>query len=313
METLENVIELKPADKKSANNVVNILLVDDETRNLDVLDSVLASPELRLVRAQTAEDALLALVHHEFACMVLDIQMPTMSGLELARLIKTRKRNQHVPIIFLTAYFLEEKDILQGYGAGAVDYLTKPVNPQILKSKVGVFVDLFRTTHALTAVNNVLEQEISQRKKAEEALRKINGELEISGQKATMQLAAIVESSDDAIISKDTNGIIVSWNKGAEHLFGYTAEEIIGKSVTILIPPDHLNEEPEILRRIRSGDFIDHYETVRRRKDGKLIDISLTVSPLKDADRQDHRRLKNRARYDRAANPGRGGVETRQR
>ncbi|HEY1718113.1 MAG TPA: response regulator [Verrucomicrobiae bacterium] len=281
MKALENE---NASGAKSAGGIVNILIVDDELRNLDVLDSILESPELNLVRAKTAEDALLALVHEEFACIILDIQMPNMSGIELSRLIKTRKRSQHIPVIFLTAYFLEEKDILQGYGAGAVDYLTKPINPQILKSKVGVFVDLFRTTHALAAANGALEQEISQRKKAEEALQQANNELEISGQKAKMQLAAIVESSDDAIVSKDTNGVIVSWNKGAEHLFGYTAEEVVGKSVTVLIPPDHLNEEPEILSRIRRGEFVRHYETVRRCKNGTLIDISLTVSPIKDAD-----------------------------
>ena len=98
------------------------------------------------------------------------------------------------------------------------------------------------------------------------------------------RLASIVESSDDAIISKDLDGIITSWNRGAERVFGYLAEEIIGKSVTILIPSDRINEEPEILDRIRRGERIDHYDTVRRRKDGSLIDISLTISPLRDAD-----------------------------
>ena len=97
------------------------------------------------------------------------------------------------------------------------------------------------------------------------------------------RLAAIVTSSDDAIISKDLDGVIMSWNRGAQQLFGYTAEEAIGKPVTMLIPDDHLDEEPQILRRIRSGESVDHYETVRRRKDGTLIDISLTVSPLRDA------------------------------
>ena len=92
------------------------------------------------------------------------------------------------------------------------------------------------------------------------------------------------KSSDDAIISKGLDGIITSWNRGAERLFGYTAEEVIGKPVTILIPEDRMNEEPEILERIRRGERIDHYDTVRRRKDGSLIDISLTISPLKDAD-----------------------------
>src|SRR5262249_33476486 len=85
------------------------------------------------------------------------------------------------------------------------------------------------------------------------------------------QLAAIVESSDDAIISKDLNGIIQTWNRGAERVFGYTSEEAIGKPVTILIPPDRIDEEPDILARIRRGERIDHYETVRQRKDGSLI------------------------------------------
>jgi PAS domain S-box-containing protein len=97
------------------------------------------------------------------------------------------------------------------------------------------------------------------------------------------RLASIVEFSDDAIVSKDLNGIIVSWNSGAERLFGYTAEEVIGQSVTILIPPDRLDEEPAILARILRGEHVDHYETIRRRKDGSSVEISLTVSPIKDA------------------------------
>ena len=101
---------------------------------------------------------------------------------------------------------------------------------------------------------------------------------------AAQRLAAIVESSNDAIISKDLNGIIATWNKGAESIFGYRAEEIIGKSVLMLIPENLQHEEPLILARIRGGERIEHYETVRRRKDGSLIDVSLTVSPVRDAD-----------------------------
>lgn len=107
------------------------------------------------------------------------------------------------------------------------------------------------------------------RKRAEESLRR---------------LAAIVESSDDAILSKDLNGIITSWNKGAERLFGYTSQETVGRSVTLLMPPERYNEEPGILARIRRGERIEHYSTIRQRKDGSLVPISLTVSPLKDAD-----------------------------
>jgi two-component system, chemotaxis family, CheB/CheR fusion protein len=99
-------------------------------------------------------------------------------------------------------------------------------------------------------------------------------------EEAQARLAAIVESSDDAIISKDLSGIITSWNKSAEWLFGYTAQEAVGKPVTILIPPERFDEEASILERVRRGERIDHYETVRRRKDGTLIDVSLTVSPV---------------------------------
>jgi PAS domain S-box-containing protein len=98
------------------------------------------------------------------------------------------------------------------------------------------------------------------------------------------RLAAIIESSDDAVISKNLDGVIMSWNSGAERLFGYTAEEAIGRPVTMLIPPERIDEEPGILARVRRGERIDHYDTVRRRKDGSAIDISLTVSPIRDSD-----------------------------
>jgi PAS domain S-box-containing protein len=101
---------------------------------------------------------------------------------------------------------------------------------------------------------------------------------------AVAQLAAIVDSSDDAIISKDLNGVIMSWNKGAERLFGYTASEAVGRLITLIIPPDRLNEEPKILERLRRGERVDHFETVRMRKDGSRLDISLTISPVKNAE-----------------------------
>ncbi len=405
-------------ESKPLIEAVSILLVDDNERNLDVLESILASPEVNLIRAKTPDEALLALLQADFACIILDIQMPSMNGIELAKLIKTRKRSQHIPIIFLTAYYSEEKDVLLGYGAGAVDYLTKPINSEILKSKVGVYVDLFQKTLALAKVNEALELEISHRKKAEEALRDSNVALEMrvqsrtadlslsekryrqvvynlpaaiyttdaqgrvtlfneavaqlwgrqpeigkdiwhgsykiyrpdgtplpfedcpmtvtlktgrnvrgeeivierpdgsrrnvlpypepfcdeSGQvigavnmlvditdrkeseEAARRLAAIVQSSDDAIVSKDLQGIITSWNDGARQLFGYEAGEVIGKSINILIPPDRLDEETEILYQIRQGNPVRHFETVRRRKNGTLIEISLTVSPIKDAE-----------------------------
>jgi len=96
-------------------------------------------------------------------------------------------------------------------------------------------------------------------------------------------LSAIIESADDAIISKTLEGVITSWNAGAQRIFGYTAEEVLGKPIIILIPEDHINEEPEILARLKAGERVKHYETIRKRKDGSLVDISLTVSPILDS------------------------------
>jgi len=111
-------------------------------------------------------------------------------------------------------------------------------------------------------------QDITERKRTEEA---------------TLRLAAIVENSDDAIVSKDLHGIITTWNSGAERIFGYLAEEIIGKPIMMLIPLDHQKEEEAILRRIRLGERVEHYQTIRQRKDGSLVDISLSISPLRNA------------------------------
>ena len=106
----------------------------------------------------------------------------------------------------------------------------------------------------------------------------------LAADRAALHYAAIIESSDDAILSKDLNGVITSWNRGAHRLFGYAAEEAVGRPVTILIPPDRHNEEPMMLDRIWRGERIEHYETVRQRKDGSLVDISMTVSPIRDRD-----------------------------
>jgi two-component system, chemotaxis family, CheB/CheR fusion protein len=112
--------------------------------------------------------------------------------------------------------------------------------------------------------------------------------LDITERKRAMEiqerLATVVEYSDDAIVTKTLDGIVTTWNKGAERIFGYTAEEMIGKPIVLLIPQNRPDEEPSILARLRRGERIDHYETIRRRKDGTLIDVSLTVSPLRNAD-----------------------------
>jgi signal transduction histidine kinase len=161
---------------------VDILLVDDEARNLDALESILVDPGFRLLRAQDADKALRLLLEHDVAAIVLDIKMPGVSGVELARIIKNTKRFRETPIVFLTAHMLDDADVIAGYGAGGVDYLTKPVNPQILRHKLAVFADLFRKTRELAevnqqlaALNETLEERVKERtaelEKSEAALR----------------------------------------------------------------------------------------------------------------------------------------------
>src|SRR5450755_1764011 len=156
---------------------INILIVDDEPKNLTVLETVLDDPGYRLVRAESADEALLALVAEEFAVLILDIRMPGMNGFELAQMIKDRKKTSRVPIIFLTAYYNEDQHMLEGYGTGAVDYLHKPVNPAILRSKVAVFAELYRKSRECGMANRALLAEVIERRRAEEELKFLTGKL----------------------------------------------------------------------------------------------------------------------------------------
>ena len=172
---------------------INILIVDDEPRNLTVLETILGNGDYRLVRAHTADQALLALVVEEFALLILDIQMPGMTGFELAQMIKGRKKTSQIPIIFLTAYYNEDQHVLAGYDTGAVDYLHKPIIPAILRSKVAVFAELYRMNRACGMANRALLAEVTERRRAETGLRELNDVLD---QRVAERTAALVVAND---------------------------------------------------------------------------------------------------------------------
>jgi len=172
------------------------LIVDDEPRNLIVLETILNDPAYRLVRAGSADEALLALVVEEFAVLILDIRLPGMTGFELAQMIKERKKTARVPIIFLTAYYNEDQHVLEGYSTGAVDYLHKPVNPVILRSKVAVFAELHRTQRENATANRILLAEVTDRRRAEDQLRELNDTLEQRVTERTQALNASLQAKE---------------------------------------------------------------------------------------------------------------------
>ena len=159
----------------SVEPVANLLLVDDREENLLALRAILEPLGQNLVSAGSGEEALRALLHQDFACILLDVQMPGLDGFETAELIKQRERSQSIPIIFLTAISKEEQHVFRGYSAGAVDYLFKPFDPQVLRSKVAVFIDLHRKTEKLKRQSELLRERdvAAERRMSEDRYRQL--------------------------------------------------------------------------------------------------------------------------------------------
>jgi PAS domain S-box-containing protein len=194
---------------------------------------------------------------HKPDLVLSDVMMPRLDGFGLLRELRADPELCEIPVILLSARAGEEARI-EGMEARADEYLIKPFSARELLAVVESHLKMSRLRH----------QAIEAARRAER-----NASL----------LASIVESSDDAIVSKNLDGIIMSWNQGAERLFGYSSAEVVGKPINLLIPPELVDEEPKILARLRRGERVDHFETIRVRKDGSRRNISLTISPVKDA------------------------------
>lgn len=227
----------------TAADPINILIVDDEPANLLVLETVLEDPGYRLVRAQTADQALLALVNAEFALLILDIRLPGMSGFELAQIIKERKKTAGVPIIFLTAYYDKDQHVLEGYGTGAVDFLNKPVNPAVLRSKVSVFADLHRKNREISLSNSALLAEVAERRRAEDQLRELNETLERRVSERTealrqsdKKLQLMMNSITDGLLMLDRDWRFTYCNDQGARLLGMRPEQMVGASIWQMLP-----------------------------------------------------------------------------
>ena len=198
----------------------NILLVDDQPKNLVALEAMLEDMDVNLVMAESGMKALKHLLDEEFAVVLLDVQMPEMDGFETARLIRQREKARDTPIIFVTALSRNESNVYRGYSLGAVDYLFKPIVPEILKSKVAVFVDLFRKS-----------QELRQQTEEFAALSRRN--------------KLLLDSVAEGVIGVDAEGIATFANPAASQMTAYSVDEIVGHEIHPLLHPTDYTHRPD--------------------------------------------------------------------
>ena len=241
----------------STEPTANILIVDDDSKSLLGMEALLAGPGRKIVVVSSGRDALRQLLRQDFSLILLDVRMPDMDGFETADLVRQSERLRHIPIIFLSAVDTLEADVYRGASKGAVDYLFKPVVPEVLKAKVSVFVDLFH-------INERLKTKAVQQ--SEERFR------------------LLVESMEDyAIFMLDPEGRVTSWNNGAERIVGFRQDEIVGHHFGRFYTPEERSQDlPKEALTFAATKGRSEQEGWRVRKDGRRIWANTIVSTLLD-------------------------------
>ena len=236
--------------------LANILIVDDDTKTLVAMEALLAGPGRKIVRAESGAEALRCLLREDFVLVLLDVRLPDMDGFETAALIRQRERLRYIPIIFLSAIDTLEDDVYRGVASGAVDYLFKPVVPQVLQAKVSVFIDLFR-------MNERLKQQAV--RQTEERFR------------------LVIESLRDyAVFMTDPQGRINMSNVGAERMGGWTREEVLGESFARFYLTDQAKDQPA--HALRQAALEGRYEEEgwRVRKDGSQFWANVVITAIRN-------------------------------
>jgi len=203
----------------------NILLVDDTPENLILIQSIINKLEVNIIKAESGADALAKSCDVDLALAILDVFMPVMNGYELAAKLNEGREGDKVPIIFLTANNFSELEVYKGYGAGAVDYMFKPIKNEILLSKINIFLEIYNNKQKIINDAAIIEKSADDLIDVIKALKK-----------SEEKFRSVTHSASDAIITSNHKGIISGWNLGAEKIFGYKESEILGKNLTLIMP-----------------------------------------------------------------------------
>ncbi len=204
----------------------DILIVDDRPENLLALENLLEDPGLNIVKAGSGNEALSLTFDHDFALVLLDVQMPVMDGFETAELLRSRQKTRHIPIIFVTAISKEARHVFRGYESGAVDYLFKPIDPQVLVGKVRIFVELHEQKLAVDRTARRLKKTVDRLKSSEESLRRSEEKYRL-----------LVENANDAVMILQDDRLRFH-NRKTEEITGYPGDELARKPLFDLIHPD---------------------------------------------------------------------------
>jgi PAS domain S-box-containing protein len=246
----------------TADDKANILMVDDQPAKLLSYEVILADLGENLIKATSASEALNILLKTDIAVVLMDVSMPDVNGFELADLIRQHPRFQKTAIIFISGVHFTDSDRIQGYRSGAVDYISVPVVPEVLRAKISVFIELHRKTRMLEALNRDLEQRVAERT---EALRKSEAEFRVR--------AKLLELASEAIMVRNLDGAIQFWNAGSENLYGWRREEMIGRDLHATLKTVFPVPRQEIERALRNHGSWQGNLT-QRTKDGAEIVVA---------------------------------------
>ncbi|MBC8002648.1 MAG: response regulator [Opitutaceae bacterium] len=260
-------------DVVPGNPKVSILLVDDRPDKLLALESLLSGLGQNLVKARSGKEALKCLLRQDFALILLDVSMPGMDGFETASLIRQRPRSEHTPIIFVTSINETDNHIAKGYSLGAVDYILSPIAPEILKTKVAVFVELYKKTEQIKAQAEQLRriEELQHQKSLAEAVDRLEAETK---RNRFFTLAV------DMLGIGDFDGRLLQVNPAWEKMLGFSEEELKNFQATELVHPDDSAMISERVSAMKKGLAIDYFEIRCKHKDGSFRWVGWTAAPF---------------------------------